>query len=276
MKTKMENPQIVEYYNLNQEDVIAIVPQQNCMLFLNRGCMSISYSNVIEKEITYKQMILLTSGTTYLIRCIKKVDLVLFYFSLDVTFCQLFSNNMYFDEKNTVVNDSYLLRYDRRVSEFIKSLLDDVRTGISSSDFFSAKTVELSYLLKNRYTKQELSMFFCPIFTNDQTFSTFVRMNYQKVKNIREFAELSCYSVSGFEKRFKRVFGEAASKWVKDQRANDMLREMHTGEKSLKQIMSEYGFFSASHFNNFCKKRLGHTPGQLIKHKSVKTERQVL
>lgn len=240
--------------------------QQNCILFVNTGILNLSFSNVFEKEVCAGQMITLSSGRLYNVQALDLSTITLFFISSDTALSKLFSGENFLDKKY-IYQDGYSLKYDLRLDQFITYLYEDVQNGIDFSDFLSAKTIELFYLLQARFTKNELCLFFTPIFTSDQTFSTFIWLNYQKVKTIKELASLSCYSVSGFEKRFKRVFGVAASHWIKEQKANDLLREMRSGNKPLKQIMLEYGFFSASHFNNFCKTRLGYTPGRLMKSK---------
>lgn len=270
LPSKIENPAnkeknlFVERHIVNENDCYQFLCQQNCILFINTGNISISFSNIFDETMNSGQMIALSSGRLYTVYASEISIVTLFFFSSDVALPKLLSKDD-FIEKNNIQDNAYLLKFDKRLNQFITDLYSDVENGIHYSDFLSAKTVELFYLLQVRYKKEELSLFFTPIFTNDQIFTTFIWTNYHKVKTIKEFASLSCYSVSGFEKRFKRVFGIAASHWLKEQKANDLLREMRSGNKPLKQIMFEYGFFSASHFNNFCKTRLGDTPGQLMR-----------
>lgn len=263
-----EKRMVVEKRIITKGEDCDILYQQNSILFINSGSLILSYSEVLNKEILTGQMVALSSGRLYNVLSHEVCVVTLFFLSSDTALSKLFSVDNFL-EKKFVQQDGCLLKFDGRINQFITDLYDDVQYGIDSSDFLSAKTVELYYLLRARYGKDELCRFFMPIFTNDQTFSTFIWLNYQKVKTIKELASLSCYSVSGFEKRFKRVFGIAASHWMKEQKANDLLREMRSGNKPLKQIMLEYGFFSASHFNNFCKTRLGYTPGRLVKSKSL-------
>lgn len=261
-----EKKLFVERHIVNENDHYEFMYQQNCILFINTGNVSISFSTVFDETIDSEQMIALSSGRLYTVSANEMSIITLFFFSSDVVLPKLFLKEGCV-EKNNIHDNAYLLKFDKRLNQFITDLYSDVENGIHYSDFLSAKTVELFYLLQVRYKKEELSLFFTPIFTNDQMFTTFIWTNYHKVKTIKEFASLSCYSVSGFEKRFKRVFGIAASHWLKEQKANDLLREMRSGNKPLKQIMFEYGFFSASHFNNFCKTRLGDTPRQLMRYR---------
>ncbi len=263
-----EKKMFIEKRIITRGEICDIIYQQNCILFINTGSLSLSYSNILDKEIVAGHMITLSSGRLYSISSEDMCIVTLFFLSSDTALSKLFSEDNFLDKKY-LQSEGTLLKFDQRLNQFITDLYNDVQNGIDSLDFLSAKTVELYYLLQARYGKDELCQFFMPIFTSDQTFSTFILVNYQKVKTIKELASLSCYSVSGFEKRFKRVFGVAASHWMKEQKANDLLREMRSGNKPLKQIMLEYGFFSASHFNNFCKTRLGYTPGRLIRSKST-------
>ena len=77
------------------------------------------------------------------------------------------------------------------------------------------------------------------------------------------------YSLSGFQKRFKKVFGVSAYHWMKDVRSKSIYHQINSTEKSFKEISDEYGFSSPSHFNDFCKVHFGTTPGRIRRKKAA-------
>lgn len=89
--------------------------------------------------------------------------------------------------------------------------------------------------------------------------------NYKRTSNIKDLAELSYYSLSGFDKKFRRIFGQAPSKWMNERRKTNIYKELFDANKTLKQISKEYGFSSAVYFNNYCKSVFGMSPGEIRK-----------
>ena len=71
------------------------------------------------------------------------------------------------------------------------------------------------------------------------------------------------YTVSGFEKRFKRVFGVSPYKWMNNQKAKMIFQQVRTTDLTLKEISANFGFTSLSRFNDFCKTNLGKPPGDI-------------
>jgi AraC-like DNA-binding protein len=73
------------------------------------------------------------------------------------------------------------------------------------------------------------------------------------------------YSISGFEKRFKRVFDMSPYQWIQAQRAQAIYHEIHCSSKTFAELGYDFGFSSPSHFSNFCKQMFKETPGRLRK-----------
>lgn len=116
---------------------------------------------------------------------------------------------------------------------------------------------------------KELLNFFYPLLTKDTHFSDIILRNYNKVKTVKDLADLTHYSISGFEKRFKRVFGISPYKWLKKQKAKNIYREINYSVKTFKEISLEYDFTSPSHLNNFCKTNFGDTPGNIRRQSKI-------
>ena len=174
------------------------------------------------------------------------------------------------------VDSLFMLKSKQVIDDFINSLESYIAHGINSPELFSAKTTELLFLLENFYDKQELTAFFALYLTDDYSFREQVRLNHMKVKTVRQLADLLHYSYSGFNKRFKRVFGVSAYGWMQQQRARLVYRELLLSEKPLKEISLDYSFVSLSHFNEFCHKELGASPSRIRKNRSVELYTEVV
>lgn len=131
--------------------------------------------------------------------------------------------------------------------------------------YYELKLTELMYFIKAQFTEEERICFFSSIIDDDFLFSDFIVNNYKRVSNVKELAGLSYYSLSGFEKKFRRVFRISPSKWLKEQKKIAICGDLYYTNKTLKQISAEYGFCSPAHFNNYCKSTFGISPGEMRK-----------
>jgi AraC-like DNA-binding protein len=101
--------------------------------------------------------------------------------------------------------------------------------------------------------------------SNNIVFSNLIYQNYGSAKNIGELAEITNYSMSGFKKKFAKVFGVSPAVWVKREKAKKIYYEINCSLKTFKEISNEYNFSSPAQFNKFCKKMYNMPPGTLRK-----------
>jgi AraC-like DNA-binding protein len=88
--------------------------------------------------------------------------------------------------------------------------------------------------------------------------------NYEKVKNVEEFAHLGGYSTSTFRRLFKNMFHVPAYEWILDKKREGILSDLR-GDERLAVLTERYGFETPSHFAHFCKSSFGDTPRSLRK-----------
>ena len=105
----------------------------------------------------------------------------------------------------------------------------------------------------------------------DQLFTNAVFDSYKGVRTAKELADKLFYSLSGFEKRFKKVFGVPVYQWMQTQRSNNILHEIKCSTKTFSEISAEYYFSNPSHFSAFCKDQFGKSPRE-IRNKNVRKE----
>lgn len=99
----------------------------------------------------------------------------------------------------------------------------------------------------------------------DTYFIRFVRENHIRFCTVAEFAGAMNYSYSGFCKRFYKLFGMPAYRWMKEQKAKRVYQEIIRDHKPLKEIGYEYGFSGVSQFWRFCSENFGATPANIRK-----------
>jgi AraC-like DNA-binding protein len=162
----------------------------------------------------------------------------------------------------------YYLDINERMDTFLSFLDTCMSDGLRCIYYFELKIKEFYFLLRAYYKKEDLLGFFYPLLSYDIPFSDMILNNHYKVRTVQELAELTHYSLSGFQKHFKKVFGVSAYHWMKDERSKVIFHQINCTNKSFKVISEEYGFSSPSHFNDFCKLHFGTTPGH-IRHRNI-------
>lgn len=161
--------------------------------------------------------------------------------------------------------DSSTLKMTDMLLRYFTSLRASFSYGLKSTEFINLKIRELMIILEKEYKSEERITFFYPLIDREPAFSDFVYENYRKARSVKRLADLSCYSQSGFEKKFRKIFGLAPSKWIKQRLSIDVYNDLIKSSKPFNEISTDYGFSSPSHFNSFCKTILGGTPGELRK-----------
>lgn len=241
---------------------------KNTFIYIEKGEYIFSYAQYNNKSIQAGQMVLIPSETK--VNGLFKESATVFLLRLgDIkNLCECFSLDMLLKEEDeTDSNLPFLLDASPKITAFF-SLCDSYTSdGLMCRYFLQLKIKELFYLLRAYHTKEDLLRFFHPLLSNDMSFSDFVLHNHKKVRTVNELSQLANYSLSGFQKRFRKVFGVSAYNWMKDKKLKNILHDITNTNKTFKEISSEYSFSSPSHFNDFCKSNFGHTPGELRKNK---------
>jgi AraC-like DNA-binding protein len=133
------------------------------------------------------------------------------------------------------------------------------------SKYIDLKCQELTYIITCYYPLDQVSQFFYPISTYTESFHYFIMQNYDKVKNVEEFAHLGGYTTTTFRRLFKNMYGVPVYEWILDRKREGILNDLQTTRQRISVISARYGFESLSHFAHFCKDSFGDTPRSLRK-----------
>lgn len=246
----------------------------NKAVFILKGTLEFSFNGFTNRTITEGKMMLLPAGSEFISHAKEECCILVIRLHNTKQLCDCFSLDILLrEEKHGFKPDLHFLDINERVESYISFLDTCMLDGLKCTYYFELKAKEFYFLLRAYYTKIDLLGFFYPLLSKDISFSDFVIKNHYKAKTVQELADLSNYSLSGFQKRFKKVFGVSAYHWMKDERSKSIYHQINSTEKSLKEISDEYGFSSPSHFNDFCKIHFGSTPGR-IRSKKNPTEKE--
>jgi len=273
---------IIEKIDLMTGDEWEINTEVDKILFITKGIVTINLADIRSLTIDQAKIILLTSNSVcnFVVKQDTSITILRFinkaehfeYLSINQLINTIDINKAHVkDNSDYIVKEDncqgQLLDMKNSILLYIENLDARIDDGLTSPEFFNIKIRELFLLFKAYYNKDQLLSFFRPLMCQDIEFTHIVMSNYKKIKTVKELADITNYSVSGFEKKFRKVFKKSAGAWLKNQKAAIILSEISAGEKPFKIICAEHGFSSPAYFNNYCKSNFGLTPGEIRRNK---------
>jgi AraC-like DNA-binding protein/mannose-6-phosphate isomerase-like protein (cupin superfamily) len=234
------------------------------VFFVVEGSVNFIINGLENTIVSSQEMVVIPNGCEYKIETLKQAHLVSCVFHVG----SLYSEQILIDD----LVDLHIGKEDSLIKLPIKKVLKEylivleqcLKDGLDSYYFMDMKRRELFLLLFTYYTKEELACFLCSIISENIQFKGFIMVNYRNVKNVKELANLANYSTSGFIKKFQRYFNESPYRWMQRQKAEQILRDIKEGIKSLQEVATEYNFSSYQHFANFCKLQFGLPPTEIL------------
>ncbi len=245
----------------NTEFVLSL--DGNCLIYILKGNVKISFSFYKQEQLPERHFFLLPIHNSCYFQ-VDEDDTTILCFHLPCELISLIATKYQYKK----IPDNFaskILKSSEVLDGFFDRMDIFLKDGLKNNEFFKLKFSELIYLLNAYYPLKDLQAFFNPILNRDSLFVNAVRKNIQQANSVKELAELLHYSTSGLEKRFKKVFGVPAGKWITEERAKNIYNEIRCTKKTFSEIAFEYGFYSPSHFYSFCKTHFGDIPGKIRK-----------
>jgi AraC-like DNA-binding protein len=84
--------------------------------------------------------------------------------------------------------------------------------------------------------------------------------NFMFNLSLAEFAKITHHSLTNFKKEFAEIFTTSPGKWLIQKRLDLACNFLTTSEKTVREIASDIGFESVTHFNRVFKERHGMSP----------------
>ena len=245
--------------------VVGVVEPE--IVILLDGNMNISFEKVQNGKMIAGEMVVLPPCSRVAITSDSNADLLVFRLRTNTQLCDRYSLEKLYEETHYATKDSEdslnTLKVNEKIGEFARSLAKSVSEGLRCMYFFELKIKELFFIFRAYYSKRDLAAFFHSLLSKDSSFLYFVNQNYTKARSVKEFAQLAGYSLSGFDKQFRKVFGMSAYQWIKQKRLKSIYHDINCSLKTLREICEDHNFSSLSQFNDYCKKNFGLPPGKI-------------
>lgn len=264
-----KNP-VIEEILIDKNELWKNLPLENKLIFILKGEISFSFGKFIDCQIGDKKVIHLPAGYNFACKSLSNSKLLSISIRGQSRFCDdyLFKDL----ERDTSNSLEYIaleeinpatLDINEVLEKYLDTLQQYLNAGVRCKSFYQIKIKELFYIFRWFYTKEALMRFFQSSLKGGDEFAACIIETGHKYRSVSELAESMNYTVSGFEKRFKRIFGISPYKWMIHQKAGKIFHQVRTTDLTFKQISSNFGFTSLSRFNDFCKTNLGKPPGDI-------------
>lgn len=273
---KEEHTNCFLYDNAMEDSLLAIVEKTkgekleinerfNRIIFLLKGKVNFLYGSSYT-ALESGSFILLPRGCEYTLNLQEDSTFIIVHVHHNINFCEHFSLVM-LHQLNKNFKNNLTTIHPLKINALIASYLQNIYTthtaGLKCKFFHDLKQRELLYYLRAYYPKNELMYFFAPMLNENTDFVETIYQNYESAKSITDLADITHYSLSGFKKRFNKVFGMAPHTWIEKEKSKRIHHEINCTQKSFKEIALKYNFYSSSHFTRFCTKMYGMSPAIL-------------
>lgn len=233
------------------------------LVILAEGTARLSFGKLIQEPIQTGKIMLFTPGSH--VRFDNVTDCRYFIFRIKgmAQLCECMSLERLYKEAGEIPEGFNMLDMNDRIRKFLDMLTECMSDGLKCSHYFKTKINELFFLLRAYFEKRQLAGFFSPMLSNDAQFMLLMYESYAQADTVKELANISHYSISGFKKQFNRVFGMPPSEWVSNQKAAHIFRDLNVSNAPIKDLVDKYNFASPSSFSKFCQSKFGMPPGQI-------------
>lgn len=252
-----------KYIEIEQGNTLELVNNRHKhIIFFMEGSANVGYNEHSCKTFSAGEMIFIPKLADFNGVTLTKCRLIIFIYDKPIKLCNKFWVEILACAKN--VNFEFnSLPINHIVEQYLnlqhKYLLDDARCLY----FHNIKHIELFYILRIYYRKEDLANFFFPVIDKSCNFRNDVMGNYLFARTVKELAGICNYSERQFRNLFINEFGEAPYTWMQKQKSKQILALLSDKDIQIKYIVMEFGFTCPSHFNKYCIRLFGLTPKKI-------------
>ncbi|MDR3218831.1 MAG: AraC family transcriptional regulator [Dysgonamonadaceae bacterium] len=251
-------------YHIPQGDYfVPANKEHHYLFFVSKGRAELHYESKVY-SLKKDMVCFIPISSDYKLYAETDTNIIINYFNKPIDLCEklaLENLNAYVDQKVHIP----ILKVNQPMKKFLSSLTFYINEGIFCKHFHEIKQKELFCIFRYFYSKKEIAGLFAPIISKNIDFKNMVLSNYLHACSVKELANICNYSLSSFNRIFKKNFNENPYTWLQNQKLKYITGKLSDKNIPLGQIIDEFRFSSPSHFTIFCKKHLHVTPSQFRK-----------
>lgn len=246
------------------EHISAYKCTQNCIIFIQKGEFLVNSEEYPGTTLRSNQFILQAIGSKVEFLALTDVEYFIYWFTELPLICEPTYKEIldHAEEPLTYTPLTAIPKLEYLLNDLVDYFKEQ---PTPCQKYLDIKSKEMIYILSCYYPLPQISSFFFPISTYTESFHYFIMQNYDKVKNVEEFAHLGGYTTTTFRRLFKNMYGIPVYEWILDKKREGIVNDLKFTNLRISEISSRYGFDSLSHFAHFCKDSFGDTPRALRK-----------
>jgi len=264
---------LINSLNIKKGDVVDKRFKNNCIVFVVDGILTFSYDSYAASFVKKGNIIICPANVKCKIFAATDSTLLIIQLNADLTFCDNFSFETLVKKKKkrrkNELNQTclHILEANMAISHFVDMLIMYLHDGLCCTYLYKMKIKEMLFFFNAFYTKEEQKTFFAPILNSDFIFSLKVNSIYNEDASttVGKMADMMGYSLSGFGKKFKKVFSMHVNKWLQNKKAQSVYHDINCTTKTFSELAYDHNFSSPAHFSFFCKKMFDEAPGNIRK-----------
>ena len=249
-------------------EIFQVNKNHNRIFFLLKGKINFLENVGISRILDAGSFMLLPRGHEYALNIEENSSLLIMLVDHKINVCEHFSLVMLHQLNKNLKNyhsTIHPLTNNQVISDYLSNTVTTLSAGLKCKSFHDIKQRELLFYLRAYYPKNDLVAFFAPMLNDDIDFVELIYQNYELTKTLSDLANITHYSLSGFKKRFSKIFDMPPHIWMEKEKAKKIHDEINCTQKSFKEIAAKYDFHSPPHFTRFCNKMYGMSPAKLRK-----------
>jgi AraC-like DNA-binding protein len=236
----------------------------NHILFITEGRVIVNCNEHIGQEIRKNECILIPKDAKASCRALQDGGMLVMTFDVLQNACDKALLYSCHEQYAQSVYQFTPTPVRRPLTSFIDLLVYYLKDGIDCEHLHEIKEKEFFLVLRRCYSEEEIINLLHPIM-GISGFKAFVLQNYMNVYNVTELAELAGMHRTLFDIRFREVFGMSARQWMLRQMAKHIRYKATDPEATIRGIIDEFKFSSATHFCRFCRQQFKCTPKELLR-----------
>jgi AraC-like DNA-binding protein len=241
----------------------------NHLMFLREGLMNIRCNENLHCHLQQEECILIPRSETMSCEILQDAALMVMNFDVLHSICDKAMLHLYRPHVSSTKFSFTPVPIRYPMSAFLDLLETYLDGGIECEHLHEIKQKEFFLVLRRCYSKDEILNLLHPII-GISDFKNFILRNYQRVDNVGDLADMSGMGRTAFDCKFRDVFGMSTRQWMLKRTAAHIRHKIMDPEVTIKDIMNEFKFNSATHFNRFCKQQFNCTPGELLKRSRIR------
>ena len=236
------------------------------LLFLLSGAAEIRVNGEQAAEhYSAGQMILVPMGLLIELRAEEELECLAFHFLPSIHLCARQcpeKPTRDFSHLEMVPRTPVLthLPFSRGVELWTKSILEYLQYSLADLRLFDVKLQELFLLLRMNYARRVQEEFLRGFHCKRSGFSCQVFKYHLSCRNVEELAEKIRVTPAALTRMFDDEFGVSPLKWLLQQRARHVYKDLVDSNLSLTEISERYYFSSPGYLSAFCRRMFGLSP----------------